>query len=197
MEDVATAWARRVGAVLATCTTRCTIVVVVVASVVVVATGMVVPMSSLAVGETPFAMAGSAVVLKTIPATSEPIDPMSTERRGPRRDVEVRSSGSPESFCPCVILVMNQLSKINSKVLPIASQHLLNSVESPQTKYAIWVLRVFFRGHSKAHESAADESIAPMIGSVVTSNSGINDPKLRVEIYIERGSGTQQNRVSL
>jgi hypothetical protein len=118
---------------LATCTTRRTIVVVVVASVVVVATGMVVPMSSLAVGETTFAMEGSAVVLKTIPATSEPIDPMSTERRGPRRDVEVQSLGSPEkSFCPCVILVMNQLSKINSKVLPITSQHLLNSVESPQ-----------------------------------------------------------------
>jgi hypothetical protein len=77
-------------------------------------------------------MAGSAVVLKTIPATSEPIDPMSTERRGPRRDVEVRSLRSPESFCPCVISVMNQLSKINSKVLPITSQHLLKSIESPQ-----------------------------------------------------------------
>jgi hypothetical protein len=102
------------------------------ACVVVVATGMVDPMSSLAVGETTFAMAGSAVVLKTIPATSEPIDPMSTERRGPRRDVEVRSLRSPESFCPCVISVMNQLSKINSKVLPITSQHLLKSIESPQ-----------------------------------------------------------------
>jgi hypothetical protein len=74
-----------------------------------------------------FAIAGSAVVLRTIPKTSDPTDPTSTERRGPRREVVFLPLGSPESFCPCVTLVMDQLSKIKSKVLPIAPQHLVNS----------------------------------------------------------------------
>jgi hypothetical protein len=121
---------RRVLSVFTTCVTRRGTVVVVVATVVVVvvvvATVVVVPDPNLAVGETMFAIAGSAVVLRTIPRTSEPIEPMSTERRGPRRDVEERPLGSLERFCPCVILVMDQLSKTNSKVLPTTAQHLVN-----------------------------------------------------------------------
>jgi hypothetical protein len=96
-------------------------VVVVVALVIVVELD-----SSLALGETMFAMAGRAVVLRTIPRTSEPIEPMRTERRGPRRVVEERPLGSPESFCPCVKLVMDQLSKIKSKVLPTSTQQFPN-----------------------------------------------------------------------
>ena len=134
MADVATTWAWRVVVVFASRAWCRGIVVVVVvgATVVVVAMVVVIPIPKVVDGVTMLAIAGSAVVLRTIPATSEPIEPISTERRGPRRDVEARPLGSPESFCPRVILVMNQLSKINSKVLPITSQHLLNSVESPQ-----------------------------------------------------------------
>jgi hypothetical protein len=88
------------------------VVVVVGATVVVVAlVVVVVPTPMVVLGETTFAMAGSAVVLRTTPRTSEPIEPMSTERRGPRRDAEGRPLGSPERFCPCVKLVMDQLSK--------------------------------------------------------------------------------------
>ena len=108
------------------------VVVVVDATVVVVANDVVVPMPSRADGRTMFAMAGSAVVLRMIPTTREPIEPMSTERRGPRRDVEDRPLGSPERFCPCVILVMDQLSKIKSKGLSTVSQYLVKSVDSPQ-----------------------------------------------------------------
>jgi hypothetical protein len=61
------------------------VVVVVATSVVVVATVVVVPAPNVAEGFTMFAMAGSAVVLRTIPTTREPIEPISTERRGPRR----------------------------------------------------------------------------------------------------------------
>jgi hypothetical protein len=117
--DLTARWARR-GA----------IVVVVVATVVVVVTTVVVPIPNSVDGETMVAMAGSAVVLRTIPRISDPIDPINTERRGPRRDVENRPLASPERFCPCVMLVMDQLSKINSKVLPTTSQHLLKSVAS-------------------------------------------------------------------
>ena len=105
-------------------------VVVVDASVVVVANVVVVPAPNRALGLTMLAMAGSAVTLKTIPTTSEPIEPIRTERRGPRRDVEERPLGSRERFCPCVILVMDQLSKIKSKVLPTVPQYLLKSAES-------------------------------------------------------------------
>jgi hypothetical protein len=74
-------------------------------------------------------MAGSAVVLRTTPTTREPNEPMRTERRGPRREVELRPLGSPESFCPCVVLVTDQLSKTKSKVLPTTAQHPLKSGE--------------------------------------------------------------------
>src|SRR5579863_3548496 len=73
-------------------------------------------------------MAGRAVVLRITPTTSEPIEPMRTERRGPRRKVEERPLGSPERFCPCVILVMDQLSKINYKVLSTDPQNWVNSI---------------------------------------------------------------------
>jgi hypothetical protein len=75
---------------------RCTLaamVVVVVASVVVVVvelTVVVVPIPRLAVGVMTLAIAGSAVVLRMIPATSEPIEPIITDRRGPRRDGKER-----------------------------------------------------------------------------------------------------------
>src|SRR5579863_4220440 len=73
-------------------------------------------------------MAGRAVVLRITPTTSEPIEPMRTERRGPRRDVEVRPLGSPERFCPCVILVMDQLSKTKSTPLPTHTQQFVNLI---------------------------------------------------------------------
>jgi hypothetical protein len=107
------------------------VVVVVGATVVVVAMVVVIPIPKVVVGVTMLAIAGSAVVLRTIPATSEPIEPISTERRGPRRDVEERPLGSPEIFCPRVIFVMDQLSKINSKVLSTTPQHHLNSFANP------------------------------------------------------------------
>jgi hypothetical protein len=134
--DVATTLERRVSRVARGRLGRGAIVVVVVvvvvdATVVVVANDVVIPMASRADGCTMFAMAGSAVVLRTIPTTREPIEPMSTERRGRRRDVEDRPLGSPERFCPCVILVIDQLSKIKSKGLSTVSQYLLKSVESP------------------------------------------------------------------
>ena len=113
------------------------VVVVVATDVVVVATVVVVPIPNCAVGVTTFAMAGSAVVLRTSPTTSEPIEPTSTERRGPRREDEGRPLGSRERFCPCVIFVMDQLSKIKSKVPPTTPQHLLNSVERSQSLAAI------------------------------------------------------------
>jgi hypothetical protein len=100
--------------------------VVVGVSGVVLATVVVVPLPNLAVGVTTFAMAGSVVVLKTIPMMREPREPTTTERRGPRRDVTERPSGSPRNFCPCVISVMDQLSKIKSKGPPTTPQHLLN-----------------------------------------------------------------------
>ena len=130
-EVAATTCEWRTTTTLATCVTRRAIVVVVGATVVVVVAAIVVvvPMPSLALGATTFAMAGSAVVLKMIPRTSEPNEPMSTERRGPRREVEERPLGSPVNFCPCVKFVMNQLSKINSKVPPTAPQYLPNSIE--------------------------------------------------------------------
>jgi hypothetical protein len=103
------------------------VVVVVDVVVVVFSTVVVVAVAKLVVGCTMFAIAGSAVTLRTTPITSEPIEPMSTERRGPERDVEKRPLGSPESFCPCVIFDMDQLSKINSKSPPTTAQHLLNS----------------------------------------------------------------------
>jgi hypothetical protein len=106
---------------------RATVVVVVDTTVVVVAKLVVVAMPSLADGETTFAIAGSAVVARTTPSINEPIEPIITERRGPRRDVEERVLGSPERFCPCVMLVMDQLSKTQSKTLPTTSQYLLNS----------------------------------------------------------------------
>jgi hypothetical protein len=115
--DLTARWARR-GAI---------VVVVVATVVVVVSTVVVVPYPSSAVGEMTVAMAGSAVVLRTIPTTREPIDPIRTERRGPRRDVVERPLGSPERFRPCVTLVMDQLSKINSKALPTTPQHLPKS----------------------------------------------------------------------
>ncbi len=90
---------------------------------------VVVPAPKLALGWTTFAIAGSAVVLRMIPKMSDPSEPISTERRGPRRGVEPLPLGSPERFCPCVILVMDQLSKIKSKVPPTVAQHPLNSIE--------------------------------------------------------------------
>jgi hypothetical protein len=75
------------------------------------------------------AMAGSAVVLRITPSTSEPIEPTSTERRGPRREAEERPLGSPERFCPCVIFVMDQLSKTKSTWLPTINQLFVNSIE--------------------------------------------------------------------
>jgi hypothetical protein len=99
--------------------------VVVVAFVVVV-----VPTPKLVVGDTTSATAGRAVVLRITPSTSEPIEPISTERRGPRREAEERPLGSPERFCPCVILVMDQLSKTKSKRLPTHNQLLVNSNEN-------------------------------------------------------------------
>jgi len=70
---------------LVTCATRRAIVVVVVATevVVVAAIVVVVPAAKLALGWTTLAKAGSAVVLRTMPRTSEPIELMRTERRGP------------------------------------------------------------------------------------------------------------------
>jgi hypothetical protein len=113
--------------------TRRATVVVDDANVVVVERLVVVAGPTLAEGRTTFAIAGSAVVLKTIPTTSEPIEPMTTERRGPRRELVKRRLGSPERFCPCVITVMDQLSKTNSKVPSTTSQHLLNSVQGLRT----------------------------------------------------------------
>jgi hypothetical protein len=110
-------------------------VVVVGVADVVVASVVVEPLASDVVGVTTFAMAGSAVVLRITPATSEPIDPIRTERRGPRREVEGRPLGSPESFCPCVLLVMDQLSKTKSKVPPTTSQLPLNSIASSGSRY--------------------------------------------------------------
>lgn len=106
-------------------------VVVLVVDVVVVdgTTVVVVPEPNLADGDTMFAMAGSAVVLSMIPTTRDPTEPMRTERRGPRRKGENRPVGSPESFCPCVILVMDQLSKTKSKVASTRPQNCLNSNE--------------------------------------------------------------------
>jgi hypothetical protein len=103
-------------------------VVVVVATVVVGVIVVVVPTDRVVDGVTTLAIAGSAVVPKTMPMTSDPIEPMSTERRGPRREVDERPLGSPESFCPCVNLFMDQLSKIKSKMPSIVRQHLLNSI---------------------------------------------------------------------
>jgi hypothetical protein len=96
--------------------------VVVVAGTVVVVAAMVVPVPSVVEGSTTFAIAGSAVVLRTTPATREAIAPISTERRGPRPRREERPEGSPEFLCPCVIFVMYQLSETNSKVPPTISQ---------------------------------------------------------------------------
>jgi hypothetical protein len=107
-------------------------VVVVGTTVVVVAKLVVVAIPRLVLGVTTFAIAGSAVVARTTPRTSEPTEPIITERRGPRRDVEERLLGSPERFCPCVMLVMDQLSKTQSKTPPTTSQYLLNSIESSQ-----------------------------------------------------------------
>jgi hypothetical protein len=130
-------WVAVVVMVTAARWTRRATVVVVDATVVVVEKVVVVAGPTLAVGRTTFAIAGSAVVLRTMPTTSEPIDAMTTERRGPRREVEKRRLGSPERFCPCVIPVMDQLSKIKSKVPPTTPQHLLNSVERSQSLAAI------------------------------------------------------------
>jgi hypothetical protein len=108
---------------------RGTVVVVVATVVVVVAANVVVvPGPKFELARTTSAMAGSAVVLRIIPKTRDPTDPTSTERRGPRREPVFRPLGSPESFCPCVKLVMDQLSKIKSKVLPTTRQHLVNSI---------------------------------------------------------------------
>jgi hypothetical protein len=106
------------------------VVVVVGATVVVVApVVVVVPTPNVVLGDMTSAMAGSAVVLRMTPSTSEPIEPTSTERRGPRREVEERPLGSPERFCPCVILVMDQLSKTKSKWHPTINQLFVNSKE--------------------------------------------------------------------
>jgi hypothetical protein len=124
----ATTWEWRATGDLVRCVTRrATVVVVVDATVVVVIITDVVPDAMVADGLTMSAIAGSTVALSTKPATSEPIEPMRTERRGARRDAEDLTRGSPERFCPCVKLVMDQLSKISSKVLPTTCQHLLNS----------------------------------------------------------------------
>jgi hypothetical protein len=116
-------------------TWRPTLVVVDSSVVVVVAVVVVVLVPRLALGVTTFAIAGSAVVPMMIPRASDPIEPMSTERRGRRRSVDECPLGSLESFCPCVILVMDQLSKTNSKPAPTNPQHLLNSVRNGQSSW--------------------------------------------------------------
>jgi hypothetical protein len=107
------------------------IVVVVGANVVVVTAEVVVarvePVARTAVPEDTFATAGSAVKLRTSPATNEPIEPATTDRRGRRRRVVDGLVGPRLEFCPCVKMFMNQLSETNRKVLPRVSQHLLNS----------------------------------------------------------------------
>lgn len=129
VEEAMTCEWRTATALRLRCVTWRTIVVVVDSRVVVVAGAVLVaPELRLALGVTMFAIAGSAVVARTIPRTSDPIEPMSTERRGRRRGVVERPLGSLESFCPCVILVMDQLSKMNSKAAPTNPQQLLNSV---------------------------------------------------------------------
>jgi hypothetical protein len=91
VSEFATTRECRVLSVTARCTLTATVVVVVdVASVVVVATVVVVPIPRLAVGVITFAIAGNAVVLKMTPSTSDPIEPIITDRRGPRRDAEGR-----------------------------------------------------------------------------------------------------------
>jgi hypothetical protein len=122
---------RTVMALRLRCATCRTTVVVVESSVVAVVVVVLVP--RLALGVTTFAIAGSAVVPMMIPRASDPIEPMSTERRGRRRSVDECPLGSLESFCPCVILVMDQLSKTNSKPAPTNPQHLLNSVRNGQS----------------------------------------------------------------
>jgi hypothetical protein len=114
-----------VGVTLATCFTM--VVVVAGTVVVVVVEAIVGAVPRPAEGSTTVAMAGRAVVARTTPATREPMAPMSTERRGPRR-CEERPAASPEILCPCVIFVMYQLSETKSKVPPTSSQHPLNSL---------------------------------------------------------------------
>jgi hypothetical protein len=75
-------------------------------------------------GATTFAMAGSAVVPSTTPATRKLSDPTTTERRGARFECRV---GSPRLFCPCVFN-MHQLSETHSKLASTTAQHPLNSV---------------------------------------------------------------------
>jgi hypothetical protein len=136
--DEATTGAWRATVVAVTCATRRTflsVVVVVGATDFVVAVAFVVlvvvaPTAKVVLGDTTLAMAGSAVVLRITPSTSEPIEPTSTERRGPRCDAVERPLGSPERFCPCVILVMDQLSKTKSKWRPTINQLFVNSNEN-------------------------------------------------------------------
>jgi hypothetical protein len=133
VEEV-TMWECRIFDVVTRTTRRTPLIVVVVvgATVVVVAiVVLVVPILKPVLGETTFAMAGRAVVLRITPRTSEPIEPTKTERRGPRRDAEERHLGSPERFCPCVILVMDQLSKTNITAEPTVNQQFVKSNELP------------------------------------------------------------------
>ena len=88
----------------------------------------VVPTTRLVLDPVLFAMAGRAVALRTSPPTSRPSELTTTDRRGRRRRRE-EPRGLPRFFCPCVMLVMEQLSRTQTKVLPTLGQHLLNSRE--------------------------------------------------------------------
>jgi hypothetical protein len=70
------------------------------------------------------AIAGSPVVLRTVPNARAPNDPRTTERRG-RRDVLRRAS--TKFWCPCVTSVMYQLSESQSKLASTVSQLPLKS----------------------------------------------------------------------
>ncbi len=105
---------------------KATVVVVVAAFLVVVAPAK--PLVCLVDGLAVLAITGSAVVMSTRPPARRLSDVINTERRGRRIRCE-EPRGPPVFSCPCVILVTEQLSRTQAKVLSTPAQHLLNSLK--------------------------------------------------------------------